>query len=1265
MAEKIKRIYVEKKKGFDLESESLTRELIDYLGIDSLQQVRILNCYDTAGLSDHEFALVRKGIFYEPPLDLAYDELPECDQNDRIFAVEYLPGQYDMRADFAAQCAQIITAGERPVVHWRKVFIVKGDITEDEFVKIKEYCINSVECREASLELPESLAMEFECPGKIETLEGFRLSDNSNLVCWHENLNLAMDIQDLIYCRDYFRDIEKRDPTITEIKVLDTYWSDHCRHSTFNTVIDSVTIEEGKLNNPVRQAYHDYLEDREYLNVSKDRPAEVCLMDLATICMKSMRKKGLLEDLEESEEVNAASIITELSVDGKKEEWLIMFKNETHNHPTEIEPYGGAATCLGGCIRDPLSGRSYAYQAMRITGSGDPRTSLKDTLPGKLPQRKITTEAARGFSSYGNQIGLATGQVEELYHEKYVAKRMEIGFVIGAAPRENVHRESPAEGDIILLVGGRTGRDGCGGATGSSRPHTEEAIEKHGTEVQKGNAPEERKLQRLFRNPSAAKLIKKANDFGAGGVSVAVGELASGLEIELDVIPQKYAGLDGTELAISESQERMAVVVSPENEQKFTALAEAENLECTSIARVNAGKRLKMRWQNETIVDLARDFLDSGGVRKHTVVKIDNPCEKDNYFKNASAAITDKLPDLKAAWLANLQDLNVCSQRGLIELFDSTVGAGSILMPLGGKYQDTETEGMVARLPLLRNESELSTLVTYGFDPALAEWNPYLGALYAVIEAVTKNVAMGGDYRRIRLTLQEYFAGPGENPSRWGKPFAALLGAYTAQEKLGIPAVSGKDSMSGSFNDLDIPPTVVSFAVNVVTHREIVSAEFKECGSKVIMLETPVMCDGMPDFDILQKNLTLANKLIRSGEVLAAHTVTNGGAAAAISKMCFGNRIGFKFTAFHKSVEELFAPHYGSMILELKRAANLKQLGNEVSYHLLGETIDNKAIHINDVSITLEEAVDYWKKPLEAVFPVIAKTAVEGHPLLQSYSINPERLTKPTIKVARPTVFIPVFPGTNCEYETESAFEKAGAAVDMLVFKNLTPAMISESITEMVRRINEAQMVVIPGGFSAGDEPDGTAKFITAVFSNPYLREAVNLLLRKRDGLMLGICNGFQALIKTGLIPYGEFRSQGSNSPTLSFNRLERHISRIVNTRINSVLTPWLAYLKPGDVHSVIISHGEGRFTADDNELKTLFQKGQVASQYIDFNGNPTYDSDYNPNGSLGAVEGLTSPCGRVFGKMGHPERGVNGLTVNIPGIKEQRIFEAGVAYYR
>jgi phosphoribosylformylglycinamidine synthase len=1279
LSKNVRRVFVEKRKGFDIESSALCRELIEYLGIDGLKNVRIINRYDIAGLTTQELEQAKKLVFSEPPQDIVYEENLELVPDAIIFAVEYLPGQYDVRADSAAQCVQIITEKERPLVYSARVFLLEGDISDEDLDRIKLYCINPVECREAALDKPESLKPGFCSPAEVNVLEGFIDSSPQKLHDWLYELNLSMDLENLACCQNYFRIAEKREPTITEIKVLDTYWSDHCRHITFNTVIDKVSIEKSPVTAPVEQAFQEYLASRNFVFTGNNDPAAISLMDLATLYMKEMNKKGLLEDLETSEEINACSIIIRPCIDGEEEEWLIMFKNETHNHPTEIEPFGGAATCLGGCIRDPLSGRSYAYQAMRITGSGDPRVRIEDTLPGKLPQRKITTEAAKGFSSYGNQVGLATGQVVELYNEGYVAKRMETGFVIGAAPRENIIRKSPTVGDVVLLLGGKTGRDGCGGATGSSLEHTEEFLTSRGAEVQKGNAPEERKIQRLFRNPQVTRLIKKGNDFGAGGVSVAVGELSDGLEIDLDSIPKKYEGLDGTELAISESQERMAVVVAPDDVDIFISLAREENLECTKIAVVTAQRRLKMSWNGKVIVDLDRDFLNTGGIQKHAAVEIKSPSGK-NYFDHITSLTARKGPDIKKAWLANLEDLNVCSQKGLVEMFDSTVGAGTVIMPLGGKYQETPAEGMSAKLPLLKGETDTATLVTFGFNPALARWSPFHGAIYAVVEAVAKNVAMGGDYLKIRLSLQEYFEKPAQNPLLWGKPFSALLGAFLAQKKLGIPAVGGKDSMSGTFKDLGVPPTVVAFAVNTVALQNIISQEFKRPGSQVIVLQALKDRTGLPDFSNLKRNFSLARQLIASGMVLSAYTVKTGGLAAAISKMSFGNRIGFSFRPLQVNIpplvrlgevikkpvtlkpEELFFPDYGSIILEVQAEANLDQLCKENSYLLLGYTAEEKVIDINEQKIDLDEALKHWEQPLRQVFPSGAVATTEK---IQATFYKKRNTRKSFKSLVRPRVFIPVFPGTNCEYETAKAFEKAGALPDIMVFKNLTPFMVKQSIIEMVRRIGKAQMVAIPGGFSAGDEPDGTGKFIAAVFQNPRIQDAVMHLLKKEEGLMLGICNGFQALLKLGLIPYGEFKEQHESSPTLSFNIVGHHISRMVYTRVTSVLSPWMANRQVGDRHAISISHGEGRFNALDSEIEKLFLQGQVATQYVDFEGQPTTESYFNPNGSIRAVEGLTSPCGRVFGKMGHPERIGDRVAFNVPGEKDQQIFEAGTAYFR
>jgi len=1294
LSAQVKRIFVEKRSGFELESSALGRELKEHLGIGGLKKVRIINRYDVEGLTGQEFEEARRQILSEPPLDICYPEELKADPGVRMFAVEYLPGQYDIRADFAGQCVQILTAKERPLVRSARVFLLEGALSDDEFKSIKSYCINPVECREAALEKPASLQLEGRCPPEVETLAGFRQCSSDQLTAMQKKLDLSMDLENLAFCRDYFRGREKRDPTITEIKVLDTYWSDHCRHTTFNTVLDRIDIEKSPLNAPLELARQEYLKSKAFVEKEKVGRSPVSLMDLATICMKEMKLKGLLQDLEESEEINASSIVVRAgmgsdgSADWKAEEWLVMFKNETHNHPTEIEPFGGAATCLGGCIRDPLSGRSYAYQAMRVTGSGDPGRRFEETLPGKLPQRYITTKAAKGFSSYGNQVGLATGQVAELYNEGYIAKRMEIGFVIGASPRKNVRRLKPAPGDAVLLLGGRTGRDGCGGATGSSREHTEESILSRGAEVQKGNAPEERKIQRFFRNPEASRLIKKGNDFGAGGVSVAVGELADGLEGDLDAVPKKYDGLDGTELAISESQERMAVVVAPEDENSFIALAAAENLECTPIAKVTAQRRLKMSWNGKPIVDLDRDFLNSGGVEKHTRAEIRAPREEGCCLRINPSSVGEKWPDLKAAWLANLEDLNVCSQKGLVEMFDSTVGAGTVLLPFGGKYQDTPAEGMAAKLPLLEGETNTATLAAFGFDPALAKWSPFHGAMYAVVEAAAKIAAMGGDYSKIRLSFQEYFGKPGRDPLRWGWPCSALLGAFTAQKHLGIPAVGGKDSMSGTFNDLDVPPTLVAFAVNTVDARNIISPEFKKTGSRVMLLPVPIDMAGMPDFETFKKNLALIHKLIASGLVLAASTVRTGGLAAAVSKMCFGNRIGFRFEPdqagrpgdtlpsgpgeFNEAslpgvqdIRELFKPGYGSIVLELTGEADPGQLFAENEYRLLGHTTAEKAIKVKGIEISLEEAYRHWEKPLEPVFPtktVLSDAAAATTPLKYYEKRNTR---KPARSFAKPRVFIPVFPGTNCEYETAQAFERAGASTDIMVFNNLTPPMVARSTSEMAARIAEAQIIALPGGFSAGDEPDGTGKFIAAVFQNPRIEEAVMGLLKEKEGLILGICNGFQALLKLGLLSWGEYRNRNESSPTLSFNRIERHVSRMAYTRVTSVLSPWLANVRPGEGHTVALSHGEGRFAATTNDMERFFKQGQVATQYTDLDGEPTYDISFNPNGSLCAVEGLTSPCGRVFGKMGHPERTGSRVAVNVPGTQDQRIFEAGVAYFR
>ena len=1247
----VKRIFVEKKKGFDIEARHLLSDLKALLGLQALVSLRIAHRYDIAGVSDDVYEKSRNTIFSEPPIDHVYDEVLAMREDEQAFAMEYLPGQYDQRADSAAQCVQILTQKEMPEIRTAKVIILSGDISHIELTMIKNYCINPVDSREADLHKPNSLHLETFAPADVAILAGFISMDENSLTKLMQDLGLAMNFEDLKFCQIYFRDTENRNPTITEIKVIDTYWSDHCRHTTFLTSIEDVIIEKGKYAVVIADTYQEYLKSR--ANVYGVAEKEICLMDIALIGMKELRNKGLLNDLEVSEEINACSIIVNADIDGENQEWLVMFKNETHNHPTEIEPFGGAATCLGGAIRDPLSGRAYVYQAMRVTGSGDPRTKIADTLPGKLPQRKISTGAAAGYSSYGNQIGLATGQVTEIYHPGYVAKRMEIGAVIAATPRKNVLREDPSPGDVIILLGGKTGRDGCGGATGSSKEHTEESIFSCGAEVQKGNPPTERKIQRLFRNPEVSTLIKKCNDFGAGGVSVAIGELADGLKINLDVIPKKYDGLDGTELAISESQERMAVVVEKENVTKFIAYAAEENLEAVEAATVTNDNRLMIFWKGKAIVDVSRDFLDTNGVRQTTKVHVTAPNE-ELYLEYISPAVQAHLPNCHAAWLANLQDLNVCSQKGLVERFDSTIGAGTVLMPFGGKYQLTPTEGMVAKLPVLGGNTSTGTIMTFGFNPELATWSPFHGAVYAVVEAVAKVVACGGEYQNIRLTLQEYFEKLGKDPLRWGKPFGALLGAYYAQKQFGIPAIGGKDSMSGTFKDIDVPPTLVAFAVARVNVNNVISPEFKKPESKVVLI--PVLYDkqGLPKFEVLKVNFARVSKLIYQGKILSAQTVRVGGIAAAITKMSFGNKLGFHFTK-GTPLKNLFTPDYGSIILEMANDTNLDEALAGIDYKILGITSEKQVIACEDVKISIEEALNTWLNPLEEIFPSGAFQEQIHSKFAEIQPYNRGRLAKPAIKIASPRVFIPVFPGTNCEYDTAAAFEKAGAKVRTLIFKNLTSQDIEQSLREIVKGINEAQIVMLPGGFSAGDEPDGSGKFIATVFRNPWVKEALMDLLNQRDGLMLGICNGFQALIKLGLLPYGEITDITENNPTLTYNTIGRHISSLVETKITSVLSPWLQNVQVGDVHSVAISHGEGRFVASENLIKDMLRKGQIATEY---NG-------HNPNGSILNIEGITSPDGRIFGKMGHSERIGHNLYKNVAGEKDQRIFAAGVEYFR
>ncbi|HYE80935.1 MAG TPA: phosphoribosylformylglycinamidine synthase [Clostridia bacterium] len=1252
----VKRVYVEKKSDYAVSARELFNDIRENLGINSLTNLRIINRYDISGITDTEYRSAKSTIFSEPTVDNSFDENIEIDKKDRIFAVEYLPGQYDQRADSAAQCLQILTQKERPEVKTAKLIILAGDISDSEFEKIKSYCINPLEAREASLAKPATLEFSRVVPEKVKEVHGFTGMKDGELAELMDDMGFAMNFEDLKFCREYFKSMEKRNPTVTELRVIDTYWSDHCRHTTFHTSIESIDIEKGKYAEAIEAALKRYLEARAYVYEASKK--DMNLMDLAVIGMKELKKKGLLKDMEVSDEINACSITVNAEIDGKQEEWLVMFKNETHNHPTEIEPFGGAATCLGGAIRDPLSGRSYVYGAMRVTGSADPRASIEATLPGKLPQRKITTGAAAGYSSYGNQIGLATGQVAEIYDEDFVAKRMEIGAVIGAAPKKNVVRITPVPGDVIVLLGGRTGRDGCGGATGSSKEHTEESIQSCGAEVQKGNPPTERKIQRLFRKPEVSRLIKKCNDFGAGGISVAIGELADGLFIDLDIVPRKYEGLDGTELAISESQERMAVLVAAADAEKLIEHAAAENLEAVAAARVTGDNRLRMQWRGQLIVDISRDFLDTNGVKQKTQVLIKVP-EGESFFAKQKTSGKHK-EALKGRWICNLKDLNVCSQKGLVERFDSTIGVGTILMPFGGKYQETPSEGLAMKLPVLTGKTNTATLMTYGYNPKLAKWSPFHGALYAVVEAVAKVAALGGDYSKTRLTLQEYFEKLGKDPEKWGKPMSALLGAFYAQMMLGIPAIGGKDSMSGTFKDINVPPTLVAFAVDVADADRIVSQEFKKAGSTVVLLRADRDSDELPDFERLHGIYTKVHELIEKGLVLSSGTIKSGGAAAAVSKMCFGNGLGFTFEEGFAE-EDLFTPDYGSIILEFEPVQDMDKLFSDIAYEVIGSTKSSPFIGIRGTEIELEEALQAWKTPLERIFPTVAEE-LKGKP--QNIYYNNAKIVSSSVKIARPRIFIPVFPGTNCEYDTAMAFEKAGGVTEQLVFRNITPLDIEASIKAIVKAIDNTQIIALPGGFSSGDEPEGSGKFIAAVFRNPGVKEAVMKLLKERDGLILGICNGFQALIKLGLLPYGEIRDIDECSPTLTYNKIGRHVSCMVRTKVVSTLSPWYCKSKLGDIHTIAVSHGEGRFAAGKPVVAGLIKNGQVATQYVDLEGNPTYDAAFNPNGSTEAVEGITSPDGRILGKMGHSERIGENIGKNVPGNKDQMIFAAGVEYF-
>ena len=1256
MSSNVKRLLVEKREGFDLEAKALMKDLKDSLHIDCIDDLRLLNRYDIEGLSDEICDSASKTIFSEPNLDVVYKEDVEYDKDAKVFAVEYLPGQYDQRADWAAQCVQIINEGQRPNINSAKLYILTGDIDDELFAKIKSYVINPVDSREASLEKPETLELETEIPTEVATIEGFIDFSMEELEKFLKEQGLAMTIDDLKYVQEYFQNQEKRNPTITEIKVLDTYWSDHCRHTTFMTQIKDVEIEDGKFNEIIKETYSKYVEARNTIYI--DRQKDMCLMDIATIAVKELKAAGKLEDLDESEEINACSINIDVNVDGKIEKYLLMFKNETHNHPTEIEPFGGAATCLGGAIRDPLSGRSYVYQAMRVTGSADPRTSLEDTLHGKLMQKKITTEAANGYSSYGNQIGLTTGQVTEVYDEDFVAKRMEIGAVIAAVPKENVIRKRPEKGDIIILLGGKTGRDGCGGATGSSKEHSEESIETCGAEVQKGDAPNERKIQRFFRNKEVAQMIKRCNDFGAGGVSVAIGEIAESLDINLDLVPKKYDGLDGTELAISESQERMACAIDAENKDRFIELAGLENLQATHVATVTDTGYLRMFWNGKAIVDLNRAFLDTNGKKQQTDIHVPKVDEENTFFntgkiKVEGETISDKFDSV-------LKDLNVCSQKGLVEKFDNTIGSNTVLLPFGGKYQRTPIQGMVAKIPVLDGKTTTSSIMTFGYNPKIGKWSPFHGALYAVVESICKLVAVGGDYKTTRLTFQEYFEKLGKDKTKWGKPFSALLGAYYAQKQFEIPAIGGKDSMSGTFEHINVPPTLVSFAVDTVDAEYVVSQEFKKAGSVLAVIKTPTLESGIPDFDILKKNLDKIRELTQAKKVLASYALGYGGLGEAIAKMAFGNKIGFE-VAKDVDADKLFDPAYGNIALEMDKA-DLALLEG-LDYKVAGKTIEGQYIEVDGYKVCLGKIYKAYESTLEPIFPT---KAVEPTGEVKNINFIVNEHQKSSLSIAQPKVFIPAFPGTNCEYDSARAFEDAGAKASIKVFRNLNYANIEDSIETMVKEIESSQIVMIPGGFSAGDEPDGSAKFIATVFRNPRIAEAVNDLLTNRDGLMLGICNGFQALIKLGLVPYGEIKPvTAEDAPTITYNNIGRHQAKVVTTRIASNKSPWLAGTQVGDLHSISISHGEGKFVANKETFDQLVANGQIATQYVDLDGNATYDIDYNPNGSFYAVEGITSADGRILGKMGHSERIGKYTLKNIHGEKDQKIFESGVNYFK
>ena len=1249
----VRRVYVEKKPAYAVQAKELKHEISSYLGIKSATNVRVLIRYDVENISDEVFEKACRTVFAEPPVDALYLEKFEAAEGARIFSVEYLPGQFDQRADSAVQCVQFLDGDAQPIIRSATTYVIEGNVTDEEFDAIKHHCINPVDSRETGLEKPETLVTVFPEPEDVKIFDGFKEMSEADLKALYDSLNLAMTFKDFQHIQNYFKNEEKRDPSMTEIRVLDTYWSDHCRHTTFSTELTDVKFDEGDYKEPIVKTYEKYLADREVLYKGRDDKF-VCLMDLALMAMKKLKSEGKLADQEESDEINACSIVVPVDVDGKEEEWLINFKNETHNHPTEIEPFGGAATCLGGAIRDPLSGRTYVYQAMRVTGAADPTVSVKETLKGKLPQKKLVRSAAHGYSSYGNQIGLATGYVKEISHPDYVAKRMEIGAVMGAAPRRAVIRENSDPGDIIILLGGRTGRDGIGGATGSSKVHTEASIEVCGAEVQKGNAPTERKIQRMFRREEVSYIIKKCNDFGAGGVSVAIGELADGLRVDLDKVPKKYAGLDGTEIAISESQERMAVVVDPKDVDKFLGFANEENLEAIPVAVVTEEPRLVLTWRGKEIVNISRAFLDTNGAHQETTVEVEIPNKDGNLFEERPDVV-----DVKAKWLETLADLNVCSQKGLVEMFDGSIGAGSVFMPYGGQYQLTETQSMVAKVPVQNGKTDTVTMMSYGFDPYLSSWSPYHGAAYAVTESVARIVATGGDYKKIRFTFQEYFRRMTEDPKRWSQPFSALLGAYAAQMGFGLPSIGGKDSMSGTFNEIDVPPTLVSFAVDVAKIQDVITPELKKAGNKLVWLRAPRDQYDLPDYAGIMDQYEKLHNDIQAGKVVSAYALDRHGIAAAVSKMAFGNALGVKIE-HNLDPRDFFAPGFGDIIMEVP-ADKVGQLS--ITYTLIGEVTDDGKFSYGNTVITEKEAEEAWKGTLERVFKTTSGEDNEKQAKDDLY--HAENIYVCKHKVAKPRVFIPVFPGTNCEYDSTRAFERAGAEVDVKVFKNLTAEDIHDSVELFTKAIDQAQIIMFPGGFSAGDEPDGSAKFFATAFQNAKIKEAVMKLVNERDGLALGICNGFQALIKLGLVPYGEICGQKADSPTLTFNTIGRHISKMVYTKVVSNKSPWLQKAQLGGVYCNPASHGEGRFVANDEWLAKLFANGQVATQYVTPAGELSADEEWNVNGSYMNIEGITSPDGRILGKMAHSERRGDGVAVNIYGEQDIKIFESGVEYFK